>query len=90
MIGSLYDHDAPDDETLADAYRIQDGSDAEYEVYGPGFGKLLATGGWNVIRAAIIHHQNDQQYWPDVYLVNDHGNISLINIRTDEEVASWV
>ena len=87
---SLYDQTAPDDDTLLDAYCIQDGQDSPYEAYGPGIANRIASGEWEEVRAAIIHDQNEQGYWPDVYEVNDHGNISLINIRTDEVVKSWV
>lgn len=87
---SLYDQTAPDDDTLRDAYVIQDGQDSAYEAYGPGFGNLLASGGWEVVRAAILSDMDRNGYWPDVYEVNDHGNVTLLNIRTGEEVASWV
>jgi hypothetical protein len=87
---SLYDESAPDDDILRESYVIQDGRDEPYEAYGPGFGSLVASGEWEQVATAIRSHMDDKQYWPDVYLVNDHGNVSLLNITTGEEVASWV
>ncbi len=31
--------------------------------------------------AAIVQHANAAGYWPDVWFVNDHGNLSLLSIN---------
>lgn len=38
---------------------------------------------------AVYAECNEQQYWPNVYFVNDHGNVSLLD-RTGQTIASWV
>lgn len=87
---------APDDDTLRDAYVIQwvtrsdFSTPGPYEVFGPGFGGRVATGEWHEVRAAILSDMDRNGYWPDVYEVNDHGNVTLLNIHTGEGVASWV
>jgi len=44
---------------------------------------------WDDITAAIKQKCEDEQYWPDIYYTNDHGNVNLIdcegNILEEEE-----
>jgi hypothetical protein len=43
---------------------------------------------------AVIERMNREQFWPDVYHVNDHGNVDLlsVNCETGEYsiIQSWV
>jgi hypothetical protein len=89
---SLYDQTAPDDETLVDSYTIEGEAwdSMNYVVFGPGIGRRVASGGWHEVLAAIREDMDREQYWPDAYYINDHGNISLLSVTTGEEVASWV
>lgn len=38
----------------------------------------------------IREHMEEQQYWPNVYSVNDHGNVTLHSADTGEAVYAWV
>lgn len=40
---------------------------------------------WRVIRQAM----DEADYWPNIYRINDHGNVSLLNGR-GKEVVAWV
>jgi len=97
---SLQDQTAPDEETLRDAYVIQDadavslgyvgGYTDGFTVYGPGYGREVASGGMNEVLAAIVADMDREGYWPDVYYVNERGNTDLLRVPSGEIVASWV
>ena len=38
---------------------------------------------------AIRMEMDRHQFWPDIYHVNDHGNVTLLS-QTGREVAAWV
>lgn len=40
---------------------------------------------WRVIREAM----EGAQFWPNIYRINDHGNVSLLTAR-GKEVMAWV
>lgn len=42
------------------------------------------------ILAAIQVNMCLEHYWPNVYFINDHGNMDLLSVDTGEIVQSWV
>lgn len=39
--------------------------------------------------ALIRHRFKTEGYWPNIYEINDHGNVTLLD-SNDNHVASWV
>ena len=54
-------------------------------------GKLLGRKrtSWEDMFLAIRLEMKRHQYWPNVYRVNDHGNVDLLS-NTGELIRSWV
>lgn len=40
-------------------------------------------------RETLLAKMEAHQYWPDIYLVNDHGNVTLLNYK-GEHLQGWV
>lgn len=39
---------------------------------------------WDLALAAIREHQDREQFWPAAFYVNDHGNVSFVNIHSGD------
>ena len=50
--------------------------------------------GWDQVIPAIIQDMKENQFFPNVWEVNDHGNVDLLSINTDTGeysiAQSWV
>jgi hypothetical protein len=52
-------------------------------------GKHLATGDFDDLLVAVKEEMEFQRFWPNIYYVNDHGNVDLLDDKGDT-VRSWV
>ena len=78
------DSGPPDDDTLAESVTITDDGEVIYA------GELL--GDFETLEdayAAISAKSTAEGYFPDVYLINERGNITLVD-ALGNEVQSWV
>lgn len=51
---------------------------------------IAANHEWDVLMDDINRWMEKSNYFPDVYYVNERGNIDLINVRTGKVIKSWV
>lgn len=80
----------PDEELLSESYVIKDSGflSDKYDLFY--MGKTLARGKTRrVIYNIIRQHMRSESFYPDVYYINDHGNIDLLDKKGDV-IYSWV
>lgn len=83
------DGDQPDDDELEASVVIQDrrrgGYEAVYE------GEAIAEhADRDVLLKAVRKWMKVEGYYPNVYYVNDRGNLDLLDPRTGKSLRSWV
>ena len=65
-------------------------SDARGSNYAASFcGKRLLVGDWDACLAALNAEMERQQFWPNLFHINDRGNLSLLDSR-GHTIESWV
>jgi hypothetical protein len=71
-----------------DCATIQDGRGATYIATFEG--RIVHRGEWDECLANIQHCMSKQKFWPNLYYINERGNVSLLNSQTGDEIQSWV
>lgn len=87
MFASTHTASKPDRDDLEDAAVIEDsrgGYDLSFT------GKFIRTfGDFDDALKAANREMKRQKYWPDIYYINDHGNVDLLDAR-GKSLRSWV
>lgn len=80
----------PDSDTLSESYVITDSTRGGYLISYEG--ELLHHGSndFNECLEIIVQNMDAESWYPDVYLISDHGNVSLIDPRTGRTIQDWV
>ena len=75
-----------------DDYRIQDAKSG-YSVNN-GMTDLTNYDSWESAIAAIVDDMESNQFYPDIWFINERGNVDLLRLNDDktdtEIVESWV
>lgn len=65
-------------------------ADAHGARYSAAFcGKSLRKGSFDECLAAILAEMERQQFWPNIFAINCHGNLALLDHKGNE-LQSWV
>jgi hypothetical protein len=83
------DYPRPTEDDLAESYVISDGRRGGYDVVKPGGKKLDHFGDFDEAVEEIMERSEKEKYFANIYYVNDHGNIDLLDEK-GKIVKSWV
>lgn len=65
-------------------------ADAHGALYSAAFcGKPLRKGSFDECLAAVLSEMERQQFWPNIFSINERGNLALLDYK-GRELQSWV
>ena len=83
-------YEFPDEYELQESYVINNPAWGSMTLKHPGLGRGRNVAGFEEAVALIADAMDEEGFYPEIYYINERGNVDLIEKITGQTLASWV